>query len=540
MGERKKILIVGDAQPDFKVLVDLLKPDYEIVEAMSGKQALDEVITDDPPDLILLDITTSEMDGHKLCRRLKADEITRAIPVIFITDKGEIREESRCLEMGAADYITKPIYPPIVKARVNTHLALKHNVDELQQAYKIIESHKDKLKDELSVGRKIQLNMLPSEFPAFPDHDEFDVYATLQPAREFGGDFYDFFFIGDDRFCFCIGDVSGNGLPAASFMSIAKSIIKSRAGDDFSTASILTHVNEELCGINKAATFATLFMGILNINTGILLYTNAGHKPPYIRQAEGSLEILDSLHGPVLGMVRGLVYKEGKTVLSKNDILLAYTDGVTEARDTANKLFSDKRLAEFIFSYEFESVEDMVSATISEVNRFENEADQLDDMTVLAIQFLRTPEETAGPKLELTVPNRLSENSRVQKHFDTFAEDYGIPEKVRLKMNVVFDELLTNIISYAYQDNKEHDIGIKVELSADRLKVSMVDDGVPFNPLGVETPDTELPLEERKIGGLGIHLVRKMMDKVSYRRRIHKNVITVVEYMAADREPNIK
>jgi len=537
MGERKKILIVGDAQPDFKVLVDLLKPDYEIVEAMSGKQALDEVITDDPPDLILLDITTSEMDGHKLCRRLKADEITRAIPVIFITDKGEIREESRCLEMGAADYITKPIYPPIVKARVNTHLALKHNVDELQQAYKIIESHKDKLKDELSVGRKIQLSMLPSEFPAFPDHDEFDLYATLQPAREFGGDFYDFFFIGDDRFCFCIGDVSGNGLPAASFMSIAKSIIKSRAGDDFSTASILTHVNEELCGINKAATFATLFMGILNINTGILLYTNAGHKPPYIRQAEGSLEILDSLHGPVLGMVRGLVYKEGKTVLSKNDILLAYTDGVTEARDTANKLFSDKRLAEFIFSYEFESVEDMVSATISEVNRFENEADQLDDMTVLAIQFLRTPEETAGPKLELTVPNRLSENSRVQKHFDTFAEDYGIPEKVRLKMNVVFDELLTNIISYAYQDNKEHGIKVKVELSADRLKVSMVDGGIPFNPLGVETPDMELPLEERKIGGLGIHLVRNMMDKVSYRRRIDKNVITVVEYLDADSKP---
>ena len=157
-------------------------------------------------------------------------------------------------------------------------------------------------------------------------------------------------------------------------------------------------------------------------------------------------------------------------------------------------------------------------------------------MTVLAVQFLRTPEETAGPKLELTVPNHLSENLRVKKHFDTFAEDYGIPEKVRLKMKVVFDELLTNIISYAYQDNKEHDIGIKVELSADRLKVSMVDDGVPFNPLGLETPDTELPLEERKIGGLGIHLVRKMMDKVSYRRRIHKNVITVVDYLKADRK----
>jgi anti-sigma regulatory factor (Ser/Thr protein kinase) len=246
--------------------------------------------------------------------------------------------------------------------------------------------------------------------------------------------------------------------------------------------------------------------------------------------------VLDRLHGPVLGTVRGLVYKENKAMLSKNDMLLTYTDGVTEAMDNADNLFSDKRLAEFMASCEFESVEDIVQATVSEVKRFENETDQLDDMTVMAVQFLRTPEETAGPKLELMVPNRLSETSRVKKHFDAFAEDYGIPEKVRLKMNVVFDELLTNIISYAYQDNKEHDIKIKVELSADRLKVSMVDGGIPFNPLGVETPDTELPLEERKIGGLGIHLVRKMIDKVSYRRRIHKNVITVVEYLAADRK----
>jgi len=536
MEERKKILIVDDEQLCRNILVDLLKPDYEIVVAMNAKQVLEAVITADPPDLILLDIATSGIDGHEVCRRLKADEITRAIPVIFITDKGESREESKCLEMGAVDYVTKPIYPPIVKTRVETHLALKHSMEELQKTYKIIESYKDKMKDEINVGRKIQLSMLPSEFPAFPDHDEFDVYANLQPAREFGGDFYDFFFIGDDRFCFCIGDVSGNGVPAASFMSITKSIIKSRAGDDFSTASILTHVNEELCGVNQTTIFATLFMGILNIKTGMLLYTNAGHKPPYIKRGEGPLEMLDRHHGPVLGAVRGLVYQEDKAVLSKNDLLLTYTDGVTGARDQANNLFSDKRLTEFMSSCVFESVQDVVDAAVSEVIRFEDEADRLDDMTVLAVQFLRTPEETAGPKLELTVPNRLSENCRVKEHFDTFSEHYGIPERVRLKMDIVFDELLTNIISYAYQDNKEHDIGIKVELSADRLKVSMVDDGIPFNPLGVETPDTELPLEERKIGGLGIHLVRNITDKVSYRRRIDKNVITVVEYLKADRK----
>jgi sigma-B regulation protein RsbU (phosphoserine phosphatase) len=401
---------------------------------------------------------------------------------------------------------------------------------EEQPKIKITESHKDKMEDEHNVSRKFQMSMMPSDFPAFPDHDEFNVYATLLPAREFGGDFYDFFFIGEDRFCFFIGDISGKGIPAVLFMSVTKTLIKSRAGDDFSTASILTHVNEELSGFNKASISATLFLGILNIKTGMLLYTNAGHKPAILKRGKGSIERLDRQHGPMVGTARGLVYREEKTILSKDDMLLIYTDGVTEARDKSNNLFSEKRLAQLIASKEYESVESVVMSTLAEIKRFGDGTDQFDDITVLAVQFLRTPEETAGPKLELTVPNRLSENARVKEHFNTFSEHYGIPERVRLKINVVFDELLTNIISYAYHDDQPHDVEIKVELSADRLKVSMVDDGLPFNPLGIEAPDTELGLEEREIGGLGIHLVRNMMDKVSYRRRIDKNVITVIEY----------
>ncbi len=403
---------------------------------------------------------------------------------------------------------------------------------EEQKKIKTIESSKDKMEDERNISRKIQMSMVPSDYPAFPDHDEFNVYATLLPAREFGGDSYDFFFIGDDRFCFFTGDISGKGIPAVLFMSVTKTLIKSRAGDDFSTASILTHVNEELSGFNKASISATLFLGILNIKTGMLLYTNAGHKPAILKRGEGSIERLDRLHGPKVGTARGLVYGEEKKILSKDDMLLIYTDGVTEARDKANNLFSEKRLAQLIASGEYESVESIVNSTLAEIKQFGDGVDQFDDITVLAVQFLRTPEETAGPKLELTVPNRLSENARVKQHFNTFSEHYGIPERVRLKMNVVLDELLTNIISYAYHDDKPHDIEIKVELSADRLKVSMVDDGIPFNPFGIEAPDTELGLEEREIGGLGIHLVRNMMGKVSYRRRIDKNVITVVEYLA--------
>ncbi|MBT8367787.1 MAG: SpoIIE family protein phosphatase, partial [Deltaproteobacteria bacterium] len=329
MDKQKKILIVDDQQPDLEVLVDLLKPDYRIVAATSGEQALWAACAATPPDLILLGIMKPEAEGFDVCRRLKANPATRDIPVILITSNRESGVEAGELESGAVDCITKPVSPPILKARVKTHLALKHKVDELREACKIIKSLKNRMENELRVGRKIQESIVPSDFPAFPEHDEFDVYATLQPAREFEGDFYDFFFIGDDRFCFCIGDVAGQGLQAALFMSVTKAIIKSRAGDDFSTASILTHVNEELSVVNQASMFATLFMGILNIKTGRLLYTNARHKPPYLKRGTGAIERLDRIHGPVIGTTRGMVYREDQTTLSKNDMLLLYTDGVT-------------------------------------------------------------------------------------------------------------------------------------------------------------------------------------------------------------------
>ena len=533
MNKQKTILIVYDRQPDLDVLVDSLKPDYRIVAATNGEQALRTVRAAAPPDLILLEIMTPAAQSHDVCRRLKASPTTRDIPVILIASNSESDWAAGGLELGAADCITQPVSPTLLKARIKTQLALRCKVDELREAYQKIESLKIRMENELTVARKIQERIVPSDFPAFPDHDEFEVFASLQPAREFEGNFYDFFFIGDDRFCFCIGDVAGKGLQAALFMTVTKTIIRSRAGDDFSTASILTHVNEQLSQFNQSSMFVTLFMGILNIKTGRLLYTNAGHKPACLKRAAGIGERLNRSHGPAIGTARGMVYKADQTGLSKNDMLLLYTDGVTGARNDEKNRFSEKRLEALVSSRQFLSAEDIVRTAVSKVEEFTAGADQVEDMTLLAVRFLRNPEETGGPKLELTIPNSLSENARVKEHFDAFSAHYGIPDKTRLKMHVVLDELLTNIISYAYLDDKKHDIGIKVELSADRLKMSMVDDGIPFNPLGIETPDTELSLEERKIGGLGIHLVRKMMDRVSYRRRIDKNVITVVEFLKA-------
>jgi CheY-like chemotaxis protein len=207
------ILAVDDTPENLDVVKGLLGADYLVKAATSGPMAL-KIAEKQTPDLILLDIMMPDMDGYEVCRRLKENEQTRNVPVIFLTAMDQTTDEAQGFELGAADYITKPVNPPILEARVSTHLALKQSMDELQSAYRIIKGHKERMEQELNVAHDIQMSMLPLEFPAFPDREEFNVHAILKPAREVGGDFYDFFFINDDEICLVVGDVSGKGVPA--------------------------------------------------------------------------------------------------------------------------------------------------------------------------------------------------------------------------------------------------------------------------------------------------------------------------------------
>ncbi|MBT3879834.1 MAG: transporter substrate-binding domain-containing protein [Candidatus Scalindua sp.] len=400
---------------------------------------------------------------------------------------------------------------------------------QLQEAYQIIKSQNERMEGELSVGHEIQMSMLPLVFPPFPDRKEFEIYADLQPAREVGGDLYDFFFINDEQLCFCVGDVSGKGVPAALFMAVTKTLIKSSSSNDTSPASILTQANEELSQNNNSCMFVTVFIGILNTKTGEMVYSNAGHNPPYIKRNNNSIECMDNRHGPVIGAVGGIAYKEDKAILKKGDVLLLFTDGVTEAMDPDKNLFSETRLTGLLSSRKFASVEDIVNTTIKEVKLFAGDAEQSDDITILAIEFHGQTSGISAQNLTITIRNNVSEIDKVNQRFNTFAEHCGIPKTLCQKVNIVFDELLNNIISYAYKDNIEHEIIIELEFLVDRLSLTIKDDGVPFNPLEAKKPDTELSLEDREIGGLGIHLVCKLMDKVSYKRHIDRNVISVTK-----------
>jgi sigma-B regulation protein RsbU (phosphoserine phosphatase) len=529
MSERCKILIVDDERFNISVLADLLKPSYKIMAAISGSQALKAARSENPPDLILLDVMMPELDGYEVCRQLKADESTREIPVIFVTAMGQESDETRGLALGAADYITKPISPAIVEARVRTQLERKQHLDELRRAYAIIESHKERMEQELNVGRDIQLGMLPRTFPAFPDRDEFSIHAALYPAREVGGDFYDFFLVDHDRLCFCVGDVSGKGVPAALFMAVTRTLIKSRAADDPSTGSILTHVNDELVKDNGECMFVTVFLGILHTGTGEVTFANAGHNPPYIKRADGGIERLETEKTCVVGVLEDMTFGEGRILMAPGDTMVLYTDGVTEAMDPEQRLFSEPRLADTLSSGTQPSPRALVEEIAAEVRRFEGGTEQSDDITLLALGYLGDETDKSSATLELTAENQISEIPRVSAAFNAFSEQRGLPRAVSGKVNVILDELLTNIVSYAYRDEARHEIKIRAELSEHLLRLTVEDDGVPFNPFQAAAPDTTLSIDERQAGGLGIHLVRSMVDEVSYQRRIDGNSVTLLK-----------
>jgi sigma-B regulation protein RsbU (phosphoserine phosphatase) len=410
--------------------------------------------------------------------------------------------------------------------------SFKHMESELYASVenlKITTSTKERMESELNIGRDIQMSMLPLIFPAFPDHSEFDVHAILHPAREVGGDFYDFFFVDENRFCFCVGDVSGKGVPSALFMALVKTLIKSRSSNDPSTASIMTHVNDEISEDNPASMFVTVFIVIMNIKTGEVVYTNAGHNPPYIIRKDCSIERVDDRHGPVIGAASGMTYKESRANLYHGDTIFMYTDGVTEAMDENNNLYSEKRLAELLSSRECASMKLVVEMVMQSVEQFQGKAEQFDDITILAVQNNGSTESATPLSQEIIIKNQFPEMEKVIEQFDNFAEKHEIPVEVSRRMKIVFDELLNNIISYAYPDGGEHEIIVKFELFGDRLTIVISDDGIPFNPVSSEAPDTDLALEHREEGGMGIHLVHKMMDKVSYQRRIDRNTITLLK-----------
>jgi len=412
----------------------------------------------------------------------------------------------------------------------------------LADSLALVNAAKARMQEELNVGRDIQRSMLPRVFPAFPDRKELELYAVLEPALEIGGDLYDFFLVDDHRLCFVIGDVSGNGVPAALFMAMTKIMVKTRAASDPSPASIVTHVNDALSADNDSCMFVTLYLGILNLRDGTLLTTNAGHNPPLLKRRDGQFEWLTAQDGPLVGPMQGIAFKESLIQLGPGDELFLYTDGVTEADNRRRELFGKDRLKGVLDQSRAVSVVDRIGDVMKAVKIFAGGAPQADDITILGIRYLGvTPSDVAVSVFRQTMLNQLAVIPTIQMAFERYVAQWERAKPLIPTLNMALDDLLNNVVQYAFpNDPIEHTIEVEGEVRDECVILTITDDGIPFNPLTVSTPDLSLLLHEREIGGLGIHLVRSMFDEVTYHRNVGRNVLTVKKKFLSDPSASLR
>jgi len=384
-----------------------------------------------------------------------------------------------------------------------------------------ITAEKERIGAELDVARKIQRSMLPCIFPPFPDREEFDLYATMHPAKEVGGDFYDFFLTDDDHLAIVIADVSGKGVPGALFMVIAKTLIKNNAQLGKSPKEIFETVNKQLCENNEASMFVTAFMGILEIDTGEFVYVNAGHNAPLLKKTAGDFQWLPTKPGFVLAGMEDMVYEQDRIILEPGDVLYLYTDGVTEAVNRDNELFGNSRLLAELNKYKDSTLTELLTGIKDEIDRFSAGAEQADDITMLALKIGRKKSAWKEIRLDAVVDNL----DRVLDFVNSELNAHGCDLKVRTQINIAVEEIFVNIANYAYKP----EIGeVTIRLAVDEeIVIEFEDRGMPYNPLETKEPDINKPAEEREIGGLGIFMVKKIMDGIEYKNVDNKNVLTL-------------
>jgi sigma-B regulation protein RsbU (phosphoserine phosphatase) len=269
----------------------------------------------------------------------------------------------------------------------------------------------------------------------------------------------------------------------------------------------------------------TLFCAIVDIRTGQVDYSNGGHNLPYYLHHDGARP-LQNFGGRALGLAEQSPYASGQMVLGPGEALLLYTDGVTEAMDLSETLYTDQRLAQFLGMNRGSAPRQIIGDLISDVRHFAGEAPQSDDITALALHYFGTTKKMPQ-HLEIKLHNKLSELNRFNQALTEFGRQHGLPDKVMHDLNLALEEILTNIISYGYTDSREHEIRVRLRAQPGEVKAEVEDDGQPFNPLETPEPDTTKPLEERTVGGVGIHLVRKLMDGLEYKRQGERNFLSM-------------
>ncbi|MEE3715408.1 SpoIIE family protein phosphatase [Tumidithrix elongata RA019] len=405
--------------------------------------------------------------------------------------------------------------------------ALKTYIQKLQETTVA----KQKMESELSIAGQIQYSMLPKTEVADSPTRRYQLSTLLEQARLVGGDLYDFFPMGDDRLCIIIGDVADKGIPAALLMARTVTLMRTMVKQTSTPVKALSAVNRELCINNEECLFVTLFCGVLDLHTGTLHYASAGHDPPLLVR-DGEVRFLDVETGPPLGIEDDAIFPECEYLLQHNDLIVLYTDGITEAMNLDGDLFSEARLLDAIASYPPSNPARAIR-TIQHFHRqFVGDAPQSDDLTLLALQYQPSspfPQIVEVVELIITINSELTELEKVKQRLGEILQTHGLAVESIEDAQLIVEEVLVNIIQYGYDNQSHQRIDLQVKISPTSLKMTFEDWGKPFNPL-TEIADPDLSVmddADRESGGLGFYLVRELADRVDYEHRDRKNILTI-------------
>ena len=395
-----------------------------------------------------------------------------------------------------------------------------------------LSNRQERMESELNIARGIQMAMLPTRFPPFDDVPNLSAYGVVIPAKEVGGDLFDFY-LRENKLFFCIGDVSGKGVPASLVMAMTRSLFRSFTSYLDSPAQVVTQMNNSLSGEgNDQNMFVTLFLGILELNTGKLRYCNAGHDEPIKVESE---EVLPSTPVNVesvpckanlpLGVMADYPYEEQITHLAVGDTLFLYTDGLTEAEDSNHALFGLERITERLqtTSDGLQEPRTMIADMQEAVHAFVGQAQQSDDLTMFAVRF-NSKRLTPTNHHSLVMRNDIQQIPTLAEWIDSL----DLPQELNMPINLALEEAVSNVMLYAYPGSSGQ-VLVEAEHSAEQITFTISDSGIPFDPTAQTEPDLTLSAEERPIGGLGIHLVRQIMDSIHYERKDNRNILTLTK-----------
>ena len=383
---------------------------------------------------------------------------------------------------------------------------------------------KERIESELHIARNIQMSLVPKMFSPFLNCEELEIFASLKPAKEVGGDFYDFILRGG-RLKFVIGDVSGKGIPASLVMVITSTLFRVFANSTDSPAEIVSRLNNAISENNEACMFVTFFCGELDLSTGRLTFCNAGHNAPIVIGKDSESYYLTMDSNLPLGIVANYQFRNQQIDLPKGSAMLLYTDGLTEGENAGKELFGEDRTLEAARSLSRQNARGIVNGMTDALSQFVGDAEQSDDLTLLCV---RLNEEPAGVyESTLRITNDMKESVKLTPFVDDMANALSLSDETKDSVNLALEEALVNVILYAYPEGAKGPITLTARADAARthIRFELRDGGKAYNPLLNEMPDLTLGIEERPIGGLGIFLIRKMMDELAYDRLGGENVL---------------